>query len=155
MDNSLDFIDSINSDFPSKVLDVYWVEASNRVSRNFAKEKECNLLAGKWLIYVNNNDIDIVWQKIKKATKDGLLGIKSKAATSKLNINFTSENEKIVCVYTYNWLDKEDVFRIENEIRKLNIKYALCYKTDEDTKKGLYKNKGNIRISKYYSPAIK
>lgn len=150
-----DFIDSINSDFPSKVFNVSWVEVSNkRLNRNFTKEKNYKPNAGKWLIYIKNEEIDEVWLKVKEATKAGLLGIKSKAATSLYNPHSNSQSEKVICVYTYNFEDKNDVYRVEIAIRDLGIKEALCYKTDDATLQGKYKIKGDVNICIHYSQKV-
>ncbi|RLI69082.1 MAG: hypothetical protein DRP02_11335 [Candidatus Gerdarchaeota archaeon] len=131
---------------PSEVRDVYWL---------YAKRKKGNYPAytprgGKWLIFVHVKEIDEVWRKIKKATEDGKLGNGAKVATAKPNPNARNPDIKVICVYTYDWTDEEDVRRIREELRKLGITQKIPYKTDEDTLKGKYRIKGHTRISKYY-----
>lgn len=106
--------------------------------------------SGKWLIFSNNNNIDMLWMKIKKATEKGLLGRFSKVATAKPNSNAPNSDMKVICVYTYDYKDIYDVFRIRAELRKLGIIQAIPYKTDLNTLKGKYAVKGNKRISTYY-----
>lgn len=131
---------------PSEVTDVYWLFAE----REKGKYLSYTPRGGKWLIFVNIKDIDEVWGKIKKATEDGKLGSSAKVATARPNPNATNPETKVICVYTYDWTDKEDVKRIRDELRKLGITNKIPYKADEDTLSGKYRVKGHTRISKYY-----
>ena len=74
----------------------------------------------------------------------------SKVATAKDNPNAANSNTKVICVYTYDWTDEEDVMRIRQELRQLGITRKIPYKADEDTESGKYANQGTKRISKYY-----
>lgn len=156
-----------DSDFPSKITDGYWVAVGTDVHLNHPrkfKEDKSNFTnidelrkylserrTGKWLVFTNIKELDTTWQKIKQATKEGVLGIGAKAATAKPNPNASSQNEKVICVYTYNWLDKVDVFRVENMLRSIGINQTLYYKADSDTLDGQYKIRGETNISKYIS----
>src|SRR5690349_2946332 len=131
-----------NYDFPSKVKDEFWVYAHVlKPCKHLRKYK--NEEIGKWLVLVDIRELDITWQKIKNATEDGQLGIQAKSATAWSSRLATSENEKVICIYTYNWKDQADVFRVEAAIRKLGVEQTLFYKTNEDTRKCLYKAKGS------------
>ena len=94
--------------------------------------------------------MDTVWRKIKKATEEGKLGDSAKVATAKFNPNATNHNTKVICVYTYDWTDTEDVKRIREELRKIGITNKIPYKADKDTLRGKYRIRGHTRISKYY-----
>lgn len=131
---------------PSEVTDVYWIYAV----RQKGKYPKPTSRSGKWLIFVGMNDVDEVWSKIKKATEEGKLGDSSKVATAKPNPHATDSNRKVICVYTYDWTDEEDVRRIREELRRLGIVNKIPYKTDEDTLSGKYRITGHTRISKYY-----
>ncbi len=157
-----------DSDFPSTITDGYWVAIGPEIHvehprkfkdlrrTGFKSEAELRkyvseMKTGKWLVFADISELDTTWQKIKKATREGILGIGAKAATAKPNPNATSSNEKVICVYTYNWLDKDDVFRVEKTLRSIGIKQTLYYKADSDTSGGQYKNRGDKNISKYIS----
>jgi predicted RecB family nuclease len=144
----------LDSDFPTEITEDYWVYASVvKPQRHPQKFKQ--IKSGKWLVFSDINDHDSVWQKIKRATQDGLLGVGAKAATSKPNPNAPSADEKVICIYTYNWLDIDDVYRVEKALRKIGIEQTLYYKTDSDTIAGQYKVNGSKNISKYVSKATK
>jgi uncharacterized protein YprB with RNaseH-like and TPR domain len=145
--------------FPSKITNVFWVLTSDLSDSNTTKKSAINtssikIKSGKWLLYINIEELDLTWQKIKKATEEGLLGTYSKAATKRQNPNAVSENEKVICIYTYDWSDKKDVFRIEKALREIGIYQTLYYKADIDTLNGKYKNKGDSHISKYISKSV-
>lgn len=142
------------SDIPSKTTDDYWIYAFTKQAENTAKKFHTSD-GGKWLIFVDIKDIDNVWQTIKRATESGLLGESSKVATALPSPNAISDDQKVICVYTYNWHDKEDVFRVENSLRLLGIESDLFYKTDNNTLEGNYKVHGDKNISKYISKARK
>ena len=131
---------------PSEVSDVYWLRAQ-RKSGNYHDSTE---RAGKWLIFVPVREVDEVWAKIKAATEEGLLGGSAKVATAMPNPNATSSDKKVICVYTYDWMDVDDVRRIRQELRKLGFTAKIPYKSDEDTYAGNYANRGHKRISEIY-----
>lgn len=157
-----------DSDFPSTITDGYWVAIGPEIQiehprkfkaikrTSFKSEAELRkylseMKTGKWLVFVDISELDKTWQKIKKSTREGVLGVGAKAATAKLNPNASSPNEKVICIYTYNWLDKDDVFRVEKMLRSIGIKQTLYYKQDSTTSSGQYKNRGHKNISKYIS----
>ncbi len=57
----------------------------------------------------------------------------------------------VICVYTYDWTDFEDVTRVRNELMILGFTQKLGYKTDADTLSGKYVVRGHRNICKYSS----
>lgn len=141
-----------DSDFPSTITDDYWVYASVKQQLNHPRKYNSHK-SGKWLVFADIKKIDTTWQTIKKATENGHLGVGAKAATAKSNPNATSDSEKVICIYTYNWQDVDDVYRVEKALRSIGIEETLYYKTDSDTLEGKYKVRGSKGISKYISKA--
>lgn len=131
---------------PSQENNEYWLYAV----RKQGKYPEPTARNGKWLVFVPVKSVDGVWEKIKKATEEGKLGDSAKVATARPNPNAGDSSRKVLCVYTYDWTDKEDVMRIRTELRALGITWKIPYKSDEDTDKGRYRVAGHTRISKYY-----
>ena len=131
---------------PSKVTNVYWIYAT----RLRGAYPEFGENSGKWLIFVNIDDVDLIWEKIKSATENGLLGSSSKVATARPNPNASDNKMKVICVYTYDYSDKEDVLRIRKELRKLGVENKIPYKTDNATRQNQYSVNGSPRISMFY-----
>ena len=143
---SPEFASSYSNLEPSKVDDAYWLYAV-RQKGTYPEPTSRN---GKWLVFVHRNKVDAVWQRIKKATEDGLLGDCSKVSTTRPNPNSTDPNRHVICVYTYDYKDGQDVRRVRKESRKLGLVAKMPYKTDEDTLRGRYEATDHKRISKYY-----
>ena len=131
---------------PSKVTDVYWIFAERRMGQY----PEATMYSGKWLIFVSLGRLDAVWRKIKYATENGQLGPESKTATAKPNSLAGKSKQKVICVYTYDWTDDQDVKRTRDELKNLGIVWKIPYKTDQDTLDGKYRGMVGQRISKYY-----
>jgi hypothetical protein len=130
---------------PSWIQDEYWVTAAARRNRVRRTER-----SGKWLIFVPPGELDAAWAKIKKATEAGLLGDSSKAATALPNPNAADPTAKVICVYTYDSDDREDVLRVRQALRDLGFDRPIPYKTDRATLEGRYQVKGHRQISLYY-----
>lgn len=131
---------------PSLVTDEYWIRAE-RQTGTYPHHSE---RGGKWLIFVPVENLDGTWEKIRIATESGDLGASSKVATAKPNQNAVTQSQKVICVYTYDWTDRQDVMRIRDQLRQLGITWKIPYKSDEDTHAGKYANRGSGKTSKYY-----
>ena len=132
-------------DNPSEITDRYWLFADRKAGTYPLHTDN----SGKWLIFMPAVEIDDVWAKIKLATEEGRLGDSAKVATAKPNVHAGNPDERVICVYTYDWTDEEDVRRIRQVLRELGITWKISYKTDADTRAGRYTNRGHARISKY------
>lgn len=126
---------------PSKITDYYWIYADNLTlprPRNYPQDK-----IGKWMLFVEPEKVDEVWEIIKNKTEEGFLGINAKVATAKPNPKKIS-NQHLICIYTQDYENIEDVHKIATNIRSLNLQYDLFYKTNQATVKDentiLYEN---------------
>lgn len=72
------------------------------------------------------------------------------AKPSQLNPDPT-KRARVICVYTHDWTDRDDVMRVREELRKLGITNGIPYKADEDTLKGKYATLGYGRVAKYWA----
>lgn len=131
---------------PSQITDTFWLHATLQVGTYPKATERC----GKWLLFIPVAEVDKAWEKIKIATHEGLLGSSAKVATARPNPNAARPDERVICVYTYDWTDVEDVRRIRDELRRLGFTRKIPYKSDEDTHTGKYEVRGHQRISKYY-----
>jgi hypothetical protein len=119
---------------PSKVVDNYWIYARRKKGSYRAHTAR----SGKWLIFVPADQIDKTWEIVKQATIKGTLGEVSKVATALENPNAKDHNIKVICVYTYDYEDKEDVYAIRNKLFELGFTNKLVYKSDQATSSGKY-----------------
>lgn len=98
---------------------------------------------GKWLIFIPEDKVDIVWQKIRKSILKNKLVRYAKCST--IIKNKHSQNNKtdcVICIYTYDYTDEVDVRVIRYKLKKLGFREKLYYKTDNATREGIYKNNG-------------
>lgn len=131
---------------PSEETRLPWVAAQRRQG----EYPDDTANSGKWLVFVRSSEVDEVWQRIKTATEEGRLGNRAKAATAAPNRLARNPNRKVICVYTYDWTDEQDVRRVRQELGKLGITWKIAYKADQDTLQGKYLQTGHKNISKYY-----
>jgi len=124
----------------------YWVYAQ----RKDGKYPEHTSRGGKWLIFVGSHNLNRMWAKVQIAVEKGRLGSMAKAPAAKLDSHSRNSNAKVICVYTYDWKDRQDVERVREELRKIGITRKISYKTDEDTERGIYHANGSEKVSKYF-----
>jgi len=125
-----DGMDSLrDEDPPSEVHDAPWVRALR-----IGPMKD-DVRSGKWLLFVSNDDVDEVWSRIKTATEASRLGSEAKAATA---ANQNSRGKHVICVYTLDWQNQEDVGRVLRELRRMGFAGRVSYKRDSDTLAGVY-----------------
>lgn len=123
--NELPYID------PNQETERFWIYARRR-DELYPKNTE---FSGKWLIFVDATAVNTVWKKIKKATETGLLGSASKVSTAKAGDQNNSASQRVICVFTYNYKDEEDVLRIRQQLVDLGITQKIPYKSDLQTQK--------------------
>lgn len=118
---------------PSKEMYSYWIPA--RPSKKI--DNLNNSKFGKWLIFVPVKDIDKVWEQIKIATEQNLLGFSSQSSTQLGWHLYNKPSDYVICVHTYDYDDINDVKRVREELRKLGFNETLKYKTDKATLQGV------------------
>lgn len=100
-------------------------------------------------MFVPVAEVDEIWQKIANDVEQGLLGGAAKVATGCPNPHQRNPNKRVICIYTYDWTDEEDVRRVRQRLRELGFTDKIAYKADQETREAQYAMKGQ-RVSKYY-----
>lgn len=93
-----------------------------------------HLMNGKWMLFPSPSHVDEVWAKVARATVAGELGVAAKVATS--GDDERSEKTRLVCVYTDDFSNKEDVKRVLKKLRDLKLiggDQGIFYKCDAYT----------------------
>lgn len=104
-----------------------------------------NNRVGKWLVYCKTENVDAVWKDIAMATIRNELGILTKVATRD-----PERAVHVICVYTKNYLDEEDVMRVREKLRQMGHEGRLYYKPDLWTYLNIYANNPwKLRASRY------
>lgn len=119
---------------PSQVTEIPWLY----IKRRCGDYPPATPRSGKWLIPLRLEKLDEIWPLVKQATEEGELGQASMAATGKPSPRAAKSGEKVICVFTYDWTNSEDVRRVRKALRDLGISKKVKYKADEDTRAGRY-----------------
>lgn len=136
---------------PSTYKESPWIYATKRgtdPSDVEAMEEEDALDAdkiGKWMIFVPHKEVDLKWILVDLAHSAGVLGIDAKVSSSRI---LAASGEHVICVYTRDWQDEEDVMRVRTKLRRLGFNRILHYKRDVDTRAGKYSGSGE-KVSVY------
>lgn len=88
--------------------------------------------AGKWLVFLRRGYVDEVWRAVRDATLQGRLSITAKISTRK-NAPI-GEDLHVLCVYTADSNDIDDVMRVREMLRELGFKRKISYKPNAMTR---------------------
>jgi hypothetical protein len=91
--------------------------------------------------------VDGVWDLIAGDVEGGNLGPSAKVATARPNPHSRNPKVRLICVYTSDWRDKDDVRRVLRRLRAIGFQERLSYKTDDDTMAGRYGSGSAIYVS--------
>jgi hypothetical protein len=103
------------------------------------------ILGGKWLVYRSRGEIDSSWLTIARATFEETLGIGAKVSTAEED----TAKRHVICVYTRNYLDLDDVKRIRGLLRDMGFTESLCYKPDIYTYLDIYSGTTKLSPCRY------
>lgn len=108
------------------------------------------------MLFPTSEDLPRYWRLVAEATSEGKLGPTSKVATYD---PYNMKDATLICVYTYNFADLDDVRRILNELLELGLctedGRAMYYKCDAYTYLGIESdNSYKLRASLFSSHEI-
>jgi len=129
MDNQQARVD-LHSDKPSEDMRRHWHFAHSPSFDGSASYQD----AGKWCIYVSTDQIDASWNIIRNCVDEDRF-LCAKVSTAFHSIPYDSH---LICVYTEDWNDREDVMRVREVLRVLGFADELRYKRDVDTRSRKY-----------------
>jgi len=118
------------SDKPSEDLSCSWHYKKSPSYNYFAS----TAAAGKWCIFLSGAEVDEEWSKIRGAIENDQL-MCGKVSTA---LRSMSRDGHVICVYTRDWTDRQDLMRARQVLRSLGFLNELGYKRDIDTRSGKY-----------------
>lgn len=71
---------------------------------------DTGIVTGKWMLFPSADNLDDTWAAVAGATAKGTLGIEAKVATA--SDDGASSRGRLICVYTKDFRDKEDLRRV-------------------------------------------
>jgi len=89
---------------------------------------------GKWCIFVSPADVDQEWNKISGAIESNQL----MCAEVSTALRSMGRDGHVICVYTRDWADRQDVMRVREVLQSLGFVKELGYKRDIDTRNRIY-----------------
>ncbi|CAL5866232.1 uncharacterized protein PFLUO_LOCUS439 [Penicillium psychrofluorescens] len=97
--------------------------------------RETRVLCGKWMLFPTVDRVDTVWSTVVQALEDGRLGETVKVAPD--DGSGGGGQARLICVYTANFEDREDVKRVLNGLVEVGLVNAdqrpIYYKCDAYT----------------------
>jgi len=72
----------------------------------------------QWMLFVEPTSVNEVWARVAQATARNELGIAAKVAPREER---GSPRERVVCIYTYDFRDRDDVARVLHRLRQLEL----------------------------------
>ncbi|TVY83098.1 UPF0696 protein-like protein [Lachnellula suecica] len=117
---------------------------------DYAIDLHCT--SGKWMIFCPPEEVNAVWGVVARATANNELGIAAKFAPD----SGDDRKPRLMCIYTKDFSDEDDVTRVINKLRGLGLVETrgkpIYYKCDAYTYLGLNSdNQYNIQASLYKS----
>lgn len=114
---------------PSKTTDRFWIQAWAPDALHDMGDR-----VGKWVVTIDERDLDAAWNEIRTALLANKLGQSAKCRTAVPHPFMARDGKTVICVYTRDCLDAKDRNRV---LRMLgNLGFQDCrYKTDEETRR--------------------
>jgi hypothetical protein len=135
---------SASNPIPSTFSEDYWIDAHGPSAAPQAADR-----GGKWLLFVDRENVDEVWKKISQAVRTGGLGPSAKVSTARANPLSRKPDKHVIYVYTLDAEDENDVHRVRDHLRQLGFQAPIAYKTNKATLEGEYSQRKG-RVAKYF-----
>ncbi|CAO2652229.1 Nn.00g005120.m01.CDS01 [Neocucurbitaria sp. VM-36] len=106
------------------------VESKSLQQRIADLAAENHVLSGKWMLFPKSVDVTCIWKIVVKGVIDDRLGSAAKVATD------DGSEERLICVYTRNFQDVNDVLRVLHELEAMGLlstERPIYYKPDAYT----------------------
>lgn len=112
----------------------------------------------QWMLFVEPALVNDVWATVARATVRNELGISAKVAPREAT---SLSKDRLVCIYTYDFSDRQDIGRVLGRLRELELvrsgpgRRQIYYKADAYTYLGIGSgNPWGLRASIYSSNEI-
>jgi len=115
-----------------------------------ARSKQYEMLPGKWLIFVENSEVDAAWENLASEIESGRLPFEAKVSTVKKSPLREERRGHVICVYTPNFLFRKDVRNCRVMLKDLGFDSKLYYKPDLYTYKGFYRIYGSKITHRFF-----
>nr|CAD60716.1 unnamed protein product [Podospora anserina] len=111
---------------------------------------ECRETSGKWMLFPDVAFVNDTWKKVARAVANHQLGTAAKVATrmpAGYDDGHAEKKERLICIYTEDFTDKDDVARVLRRMKELDITLTNDA-VDAWTELGIYgENEWGIKAS--------
>lgn len=113
--------------------------------KKMAQDSGC--VVGKWMLIEPTYKMDEAWKKVKEGVRSNKLGFSAKMTDG-------PAGTRVMCIYTYSFLDETDVWRVLQQLRRMEI-FPKTWKADIMTHIGLYSSKAaSLSAGGIYVPGL-
>ncbi|KAJ3539911.1 hypothetical protein NMY22_g4519 [Coprinellus aureogranulatus] len=124
-----------------------------------------NVLVGKWLIYVDSEQVDDLWAKIVRLVclerKKGSAKVSSRTRSGRRPDGCGDEEGEgggsrdrqghLICVFTNDFRDEKEVMALRDGLRRAGVNWKIGFKADVYTELGIYENNPwNLHPNRYF-----
>lgn len=127
----------------------------------YAAAKQTGCMSGKWMLFPMAEDVNRIWALVATAVAEGELGHAAKVATDEGSGNVGA---RLICVYTEDYSDREDVLRVLRRLDGMGLvkgrgamgeERGIYYKADAFTHLGVdSKNEWGLKASLFASKDV-
>jgi hypothetical protein len=114
---------------PSATKDRPWIQEWNP-----AASGEVGPRSGKWIVTIDEEDLDAAWAEIRTALLQGKLGPAAKTRTAMRHPFLAPDGKTVICVYVADSIDPRERNRVLRMLGNLGFQ-NVRYKTDEETRR--------------------
>ncbi|KAF9936474.1 hypothetical protein BGZ67_002335 [Mortierella alpina] len=138
-----------NSTFvPTQTVADYWVWAEST-----SKPLVSGLRTGKWMLFYDKSILDAKWAAVKELVEHDQLGGLAKCSTAMENPNAMSSKTGVIIIYTSDYDNQEEVYDVAVKLQlALEYNKPMYYKTDDQTRAGMYAKNGSKKNHLYKYP---
>ncbi|KAF2625710.1 DUF1917-domain-containing protein [Macroventuria anomochaeta] len=137
---------------PRSTVTRAWNQETKALQQRLTKAAvETGVLSGKWMLFPKVEEVTWTWRTVVEAVIADRLGPTAKVAPD------DGKDERLICVYTKDFRDEDDVLRVLQELEDLDLirhGRSIYYKSDAFTYLDLYSataNKYGLQASLYTS----
>ncbi|KZM23831.1 uncharacterized protein EKO05_0001044 [Ascochyta rabiei] len=137
---------------PRSTVTRAWNQETRALQQSLTKlAVETGVLSGKWMLFPKAEEVTHTWKTVVEAVITDRLGPTAKVAPD------DGKDERLICVYTKDFRDEDDVLRVLQELEDLDLLQhgrGIYYKSDAFTHLDLYSataNKYGLQASLYTS----
>ncbi|RFU29112.1 hypothetical protein B7463_g7220, partial [Scytalidium lignicola] len=95
------------------------IQKTHIVDRILGAAQETHVRSGKWMLFCPASEVNAIWSIVARHTANNELGVAAKV--SPYDPNGTRSAARVICIYTKDFLDIEDIRRVIRKLQDLDL----------------------------------